>query len=116
MIKIYNDAIDAINNGGDVPKKIGDFRITYIHTDGWRGYYTAIPTKKSRWVKASEGWITGDYPDAGDNAYTKKQNEFRHIEKKAIAEKKEVVIFYMPTSNVFSTSYDIFTRDKKAIL
>jgi len=32
-MEIINDAIDAINEGKSVPKKIGDFKIKYVSTD-----------------------------------------------------------------------------------
>lgn len=107
---IINDAIDAINEGRDVPVKIGEFKLKWISTDPWRGYYDAIPTKKSGWIKASDGWVTGNWLDAGDNAANKKELELDQLDAQAQKEGKEMCVVFTPTSNVFSTCYDVFLR------
>ena len=110
--KIITDAIDAINEGKDVPKKIGDFRLKYVSTDGWRGYYEAVATKKSGWVRIEDGWVTGDWPDAGENASSKVEKRLSKLADTLHAEGKEMAMICMPTSNVFSTCFDVFARSK----
>lgn len=109
-MEIINDAIDAINEGNEVPSKIGDFKIKYISTDGWRGYYQAIPTKKSKWIAVDSSWITGNWDDAGENASDNKQTELELMDAQAKKDGKEMVVVFLPTSNVFSTAYDVFIR------
>ena len=68
-MKINNEAIEAINEGLDVPSFIEnkEIRIKYVATDGWRGYYDAVPTKKGGWIKIESNWMTGNWDDAGEN-------------------------------------------------
>jgi hypothetical protein len=112
MIKI-TEAIDQVNLGNSVPSKIGEFKIKYIATDGWRGYYEASATKKSGWEKLKDGWVTGNWDDAGDNASDNVEKELNAIDKQANDEGKEMAVIFLPTSNVFSTGYDVFLREKK---
>ncbi len=103
--------IDAINNGGNVPSKIIDFKISYKSTDGWRGYYIATPTKKSGWIKENEdGWVTGNWDDAGENASDNVETKLEKMEKMLIDKKREMIVVFLPTSNVFSTAYEVFSR------
>ena len=107
---IHKEAIDAVNEGKNIPRKIGDFKIEYVATDGWRGYYSAVATKKSGWKIVQDGWITGNWSDAGENASDNVEAELKRLDAKAISEGKELAVVFTPTSNVFSTSYDVFTR------
>jgi len=106
------DAIQAVNNGDSVPKRIGEFNIKYIATGGWRGYYEATATKKSGWVKADDGWVTGNWDDAGDNASDNVETKLEKMDADAKKQGKEMAVVFLPTSNVFSTAYDVFLRDK----
>lgn len=108
---IHNEAIEAVNDGRSVPRRIGEFAIKYIATDGWRGYYDAVPTKKSRWQKVDADWVTGNWDDAGEHASDSVDAKVKAMEQKAIAEGKELAVVFTPTSNVFSTSYDVFVRE-----
>ena len=51
------EAIEAVNAGKEIPSKIGDFRVKWKATDGWRGYYDATPVKGSGWEKFDSDWV-----------------------------------------------------------
>ena len=113
-METITQAIDAINDGRDVPKKIGDFKLKWISTDAWRGYYDATATKKSGWIKAGSNWLTGNWGDApSGHSSGEVETTLEEMEKQAHLEGKEMAVIYLPTSNVFSTAYDVFLRVKK---
>ena len=117
-LHINNEAIEAVNEGRDVPAYVQDFEnvrafhIKYHSTDGWRGYYESTATKKSGWKKIDyEGWVTGEWDDAPENARCStvdaKLNELaREYERKGY----HVTAVFSPTSNVFSTAFDVFVK------
>lgn len=113
-MKINNEAINAINEGLEVPSFVEnkEIRIKYVATDGWRGYYDAVPTKKGGWTKIESNWMTGNWDDAGENGADVMMKNIEKTAKKLEKEGKEVLVVYTPTSNVFSISLDVFTRDK----
>lgn len=113
-MKINNEAINAINEGLEVPSFVEnkEIRIKYVATDGWRGYYDAVPTKKGGWTKIESNWMTGNWDDAGENGKDVMMKNIEKTAKKLEKEGKEVLVVYTPTSNVFSISLDVFTRDK----
>lgn len=113
MLYTLTDAIEAVNQGEDIPDVLADptngdeaFRLNYISTDAWRGYYAAEALEGSGWVKQDDGWMTGEWDDAPEEA------RGSNVEAKlnALAEDQDVVVVFAPTSNVFSTSYDVFVR------
>ena len=116
MNKLYQsntEAIDAIIDGRDIPSRIKDFTLKYTSTDGWRGYYTAKATKKSGWEVyngKTAGWVTGNWDDAGSNASDAVEDELDVIAKQAQEAGREMIVVFLPSSNVFSTVYDVFTR------
>ena len=97
-------------NAESVPKRIQDFSIKYHSTDGWRGYYSAIPTKKSKWQEIESSWVTGDWSDAGENSSSCIMQKLDALYDKIISENKEMIVVCAPTSNVFSTGYQVFVR------
>ena len=58
-MKTNTEIIEAINEGLNVPSFIEnkEIRIKYIATDGWRGYYDAVSTKKGNWEKIESNWM-----------------------------------------------------------
>lgn len=118
LYKTNNEAIEAVNDGRDIPSKVGDskeFRVKYIRTDGWRGYYQAkvIKSKASGWELyngKTAGWVTGNWDDAGSNASDTVEDELDQIAAKTKEAGREMLVIFLPSSNVFSTIYDIFTR------
>lgn len=111
MDYINTDAIAAINEGRNVPKKIGEFRIKYISTDPWRGYYEAVATKISGWLKLDSDWVTGDWEDAPEgNASSDVEAKLKALHSKVSELGGELKVIFLPTSNVFSTAYDVFVR------
>lgn len=110
--QIIIEAIEAVNEGREIPKKVGDFRIKWHATDGWRGYYESEPTKKSRWAREDSDWITGNWPDAGDNASSSQEEKLDQLAEKLAGENKDMAVIFMPTSNVFSTVFDVYSRTK----
>lgn len=107
---IINEAFKAINRGEDIPKRIGDFHIVYHSTDAWRGYYEAKPTKKSGWTKIDESWVTGNWSDAGENSSDSIEERLDQLAKKVKKAGGEMAVIFLPTSNVFSTSWEAYVR------
>lgn len=109
--KINTKCIEAVNNNQSVPGRLTDgFRVEYVKTDGWRGYYKAVPTKKSKWEAVGSDWVTGNWDDAGDNAIDSVEAKLEAKAKSLAELDMEMIVVYLPTSNVFSTAYDVFTR------
>lgn len=80
-------------------------------TDGWRGYYEAIATKVSGWVKIDSDWATGEWEDAPeDNKGSGVEQKLNRLYDKIKALGGELQVIFLPTSNVFSTAYDVFIR------
>lgn len=111
---IYRDttAIEAVNNGTDVPdafyhKSTLIATSKYVATDGWRGYneITAQPGFKL----LDSNWVTGDWGDdvALEHGETPTEARLAKLE----AEHGALYVIYTPTSNVFSTSIDVLVRD-----
>lgn len=109
-MKIVDEVMKAVNAGENTPKKVEDFKISYVKTDGWGGYYEAKPTKKSKWVEIENDWMTGGYDDAGEHADYKVKEKLDRMEMELKKENKELAVIFLPTSNVFSTSYQVFSR------
>ena len=104
-----------INNeamGDDTPATVNnrEFRIKYVATDGWRGYYSAIPTKKSGWVAIDSDWVTGNWDDAGENSADATEQKMKKLVAMVEEVGGEFIMILLPTSNCFSTAYDCFVR------
>lgn len=119
MLHINTKVIDAYNNGHTIPSIITDhtgetaFRLKWVNSDGWRGYYEATPLKKSGWRKYDyDGWVTGNWDDAPIEARedTVQENLERIAKENPNAEIEAVFVL---TSNVFSTAFDVFIKEKK---
>lgn len=108
--KVNDEAIKAINEGRDIPDQIGDFKLVYHANDGWRGYYEAKAIEGSGWVYKTDGWVTGNWGDAGDHAADVVEANLNKMADKAKTEGKEMIVVLLPTSNVFSTAFDVFVR------
>jgi hypothetical protein len=112
------EAIESVNLGDGVPDEIeveGDvLRLEYHSTDAWRGYWSAVAPDGSDWEPLDEsGWMTGDYDDAPLEARSSSVEEkVERIAEAAEAEGYDVLVVFTPTSNVFSTSYDLFRRKR----
>lgn len=111
MIYHDNTAIDAVNDGRDMPDAfyhkstlIGIRK--YVATDGWRGYNTIVP--ESGFKHVGEGTNCGDWDDtpAGTNE-TEVERDIKALE----AIHGDVWIIWTTTSNVFATGYDAIVRD-----
>jgi len=91
-----------------------EFKLKWISDGGWRGYYDAIATKKSGWIRQKEhsDWITGDWEDAGDNAQSKQIAHLNGLADEYQKENKEMAVVFSQTSNCFSTGFDVFIRPK----
>jgi hypothetical protein len=112
------EAIDAVNSDTDMPGYLYDdeglrgWRLKYTSTDAWRGYYSAVPVKKNGWQLLDSNWITGDYSDAPDgHGSSDVQLKLDNLAKKLASEGFKMAVVYAPTSNVFSTSYDVFKKE-----
>ena len=115
---IQNEAIEAVNNGTDTPAFLRDFegnrawKLVYHKIDGWRGYQEAEAVKKWGWSKIDyDGWVTGNWSDApeesqSDNVEAKLNRLAKEYGKKGY----KLTAVFSPTSNVFSTSFDVFVK------
>ena len=113
MLYHLTGPVEDVNDGNDVRREIeveGEvaFRLEYRSTDAWRGHYDAVPADGSDWVKVKEGWVTGDWDDAPVEA--RASNVKAAVEKIAEEAEGDVAVVFAPTSNVFSTTYDVFVR------
>ena len=112
MQYIDNTAIEAVNNDWDTPdafyhktKLIATSK--YISTSGWRGYYQLIAEPGYKIIE--DDWVTGNWSDAPEgNSESDVKAKIDKLEKQY----GDVYIIFLPTSNVFSTSYYILVRDK----
>jgi hypothetical protein len=119
---VNSEAIDAVNEGEEIPEILdvdGDpIRLTYVSTDAWRGYYDAVADDDSRWIKLGEeesGWVTGNYDDAPVDARSDTvEAKCNRIAANLDAEGYDCAVVFAPTSNVFSTAYDLFKRRRVA--
>jgi len=115
---LYTDTtcIEAVNEDEELPETILDpetqrpvLTLGYIRTDAWRGYYEPTPLDGSGWREDREagGWMTGDYDDAPERA--RSSNVKARLE--ALAEERDVLAVFTPSSNVFSTIVSVFVRE-----
>lgn len=114
MIYYDTTAIDAVNEGRDIPDGFYEpgrpsilmATRKYIATDGWRGYNTM--TAEPGFKHIGEGTNCGGWSDtpAGTNE-TEVERDIKALE----AKHGDVFIIWTPTSNVFATGYDALTRD-----
>lgn len=119
MIKQNTIWFDEYNSHGDyekatkaLKKSEPEFVISYKKTDAWRGYFEAKAKKNSSWRKIEDingeklaGWVTGEWNDAPEGT---KGSELAELLDKLKA--KDVKIIFLPTSNLFSTAYDVFVK------
>lgn len=111
MQYLNTTAIDAVNNGGNIPDafyhKSTLIAISkYVKTDGWRGHWELIAQPGFQIVLAD--WVTGDWDDAPNgNSESEVKTKIDALE----AEHGEVWVVFTPTSNVFSTAYEVLIRD-----
>lgn len=114
---VNTQAIEAVNEGLDTPTYLTDdageraFKLKYVSTDGWRGYYDVVPTKKHGWEKLDSDWVTGNWDDAPeDNREDSVEDKLDKLSEELGADGYKLAVVFAPTSNVFSTSYDIFKK------
>lgn len=111
---VNTEAIDAMNEGEEIPDEIevgGEIIRIEWKAEGYRGFYDSIPSVTSAWEQIDEGWVTGDYDDAPEDA--RSSNVEAKLNKLAAdldAEGYDCAAVFMPTSNVFSTGYDVYKR------
>jgi hypothetical protein len=118
VLKINNEAIEAVNNGTDIPNFLFDddgkkaFHLRYKHTDGWRGYHYVTATKQGGWKKIDyDGWVTGNWNDAPEEARQDNvDTKLKALAKEYAKQGKDVIAIFAPTSNVFSTAFDVFVK------
>lgn len=111
--QVIDDAIRAVNEGRSIPKRIGDFSLSYVATDGWRGYYEVKASKKSGWREVDADWMTGNWEDAGEHAASTIEEKLDKLADEHLAKGEEMAVVFTPTSNVFSVSFSVFVRNKK---
>lgn len=111
MIHVIDDAIRAINEGKETPDAYY-YKSTLIATsqwkatDGWRGYTEIIP--EAGYKLLSSDWLTGNWSDApSGNSSDEVEDKLKQLEK----EHGDIFVILTPTSNVFSTGYDVLIKD-----
>jgi len=118
MLILNSDAIDCVNDGRDIPAFLKDedgVRIIHIKwhsSDAWRGYYEAKATKAGGWSKIDyDGWVTGDWDDAPEEAKgSTVESKLEELADEYQGKGQDVMAVFMPTSNVFSTAFDVFVK------
>jgi hypothetical protein len=112
------EAIDAVNNDNNLGVYLRDdegnraWSLVYVSTDGWRGYYNAVATKKHGWIKVDGDWMTDNWDDAPTgNSSDEVADKLDRMAEEYARQGKKMAVVYTPTSNVFSTSYDVFTKE-----
>jgi hypothetical protein len=118
MLHINTDCIEAYNSTSEIPYYIFDhngdrgWRLKWHSSDAWRGYYEALPVKKTGWHKIDyDGWVTGNWDDAPEEA----REETVDAKLKVLADDYQakgydVTAVFVLTSNVFSTAFDVFIK------
>ena len=104
-IFLYSVGFDVLPD--DVRKTILELAesIEWHPTDDWRGFYEF--KTPAEWNKVASDWV----PPFGGDPIGDRQI-LKHGEERHKIEKDEYIAVYMRTSNVFSTTYDFFVRDK----
>lgn len=118
MIYYDSTAIDAVNEGRDIPDAFynpvrpSELIATrrWHASSAWRGYNEVLPEPGYKDVLAD--WTTGDWGDAISELQGSEATEA----KVKAAEKQfgTVYVIFTPTSNVFSTGVDILAADPGA--
>ena len=118
-----NNKLYYINNqakGEDVPTYLTDgenpraFKLKYVQTDGWRGFYEVVTVKKYGWQKTDNSdWVTGNWSDAGENSSDNVEAKLDKLAKELDKQGYDMAVIFTPTSNVFSTKFDVFRKVKK---
>lgn len=118
MLILNTDCIQAVNTGEDIPRVLvvngqRAIKVKWHSSSAWRGYYEATAVKKYGWEHLDDGWLTGDYPDAPEEARSSNvQDKIEKLAKELDNEGFDVLAVFVPTSNVFSTAYDVFKRKR----
>lgn len=115
MIYTDNTAIQAVNQGRDVPDafyhpKHPSLLIAtsrYKRVDGWRGYSEIVPEPGYKLLDSD--FVVDDWGDAIAEAHGTTPTELRlqALEQ----EHRDLFVILTPTSNVFSTSIDVLVPD-----
>jgi hypothetical protein len=107
------DVVDAMNGDEDVPTEVENpisgepgFRIFWRNTGGYRGHYDSEALDPERWERVKEGNVCGEWDDVPPGTRTSENEAAIN----AIAETRDVVLIFLPTSNVFSMAYDLWGR------
>jgi hypothetical protein len=90
-----------------------DFTRRWVATDGWRGYEESTPKPNTNWFEVHSNWVTGEYDDAGGHQGSKVKSKIDQFKSQIRSKGGEVKIITGRTSNVFSTSYQVFVRGVK---
>ena len=100
--------VDTVDVGHTLPDPIDGepdrFEYRWVQTDGWRGHYDVTATDDI-WTHLEDGWVTGDWDDAGEHAESRVLARIQELERIY----GSVLVIVSPTSNVFATGYDVFT-------
>lgn len=111
---INTEAIDGDHTPAFLKDEDGNraWKLKYVSTDGWRGYYDAIATKKHGWEKVDSDFMVEDWGDAVAEAHgeTPTEERLEKLAHKLSEEGYKMAVVYTLTSNVFSIGYDVFRK------
>ena len=84
-------------------------RVFWRSTDGMRGHFDTEPLPDTGWKHVGEGANTGDWSDAPPGT---SNEEVREYVDKLEAEHGTILLIGLPTSNVFSTAFDVYAKEQ----
>ena len=84
-------------------------RVFWRSTDGWRGHYDTEPLDGAGWRHVGDGANCGDW---GDTPPGTSNAEVEEYVAKLEAEHGTILVIGLPTSNVFSTAFDVYAKER----
>lgn len=83
-------------------------RVFYRRTDALRGHYDTDPLPDTGWKHVGDGANCGDWADTPPG--TSNAEVLEYLEKLE-AEHGTILVIGLPTSNVFSTAFDVYAKE-----
>lgn len=113
-LTVYSGTLDEIYDA-EIPQWLSDLfpdgkvKRSYVRTDGWRGYQDT-PSGMTGITKIADGWLTGDWGDAISARKATARELGEHLATSDQYPPKPLFWIMEPTSNVFSTASELFTK------
>ena len=108
--RVVNDeeAPEFIFDPEDSDKKVA--RVFWHSTDAWRGFYDTEALPDSGWKHVGDGANCGDWADTPPGTSNAEVLEYLG---KLEAEHGTILVIGLPTSNVFSTAFDVYAKEEQ---